>query len=128
MKKNVNILVVDDEEVVLQSIKKILKPNKKYTYHLEMYTSVYECMKQLHKNRYDLIITDLNMPGIDGLKFLEQIRTLNSRTPVIMITAYASLKTAFESQDKGAFGYIAKPYTNTEFRTIVHRALDYQND
>ena len=112
---------------VLHSIKKILKSNRTYTYHLDMFTCVYECLKQFHKNRYDLIITDLKMPGLDGLKFLEQIKTKCSRTPVIMITAYASLKTAFEAQDNGAFGYLAKPYTHEEFRTIVHRALDYRN-
>lgn len=128
MPARVNVLVVDDEEVVLQGVKKILKPDEQYIYHLDMVKSAVDGLQFLRKNRYDVIITDLMMPGMDGLQFLQRVKAVDPDVKIIMITGYATLETAMEAQERGAFGYIAKPYTNDEFRTIVKRALRYKHE
>lgn len=128
MATDVRILVVDDEDVVLQGIKKLLKPDDTYIYHPELVNSAVDGLQRVRANRYDLIVTDLMMPGMDGLKFLERVKTVDPKAKIVMITGYATLETAMEAQQKGAFGYIAKPYTNEEFRSIVRRALKFKEE
>ena len=128
MSTRVNILVVDDEEVILQGIKKLLKPDEDYIYQLDLVKSAVDGLQHIRQNRYDVIVTDLMMPGMDGLQFLQRVKAVDPNARIVMITGYATLETAMEAQAKGAFGYIAKPYTNEEFRSILKRALSFRED
>jgi glycine cleavage system H lipoate-binding protein len=76
----------------------------------------------LDREQYDVVVTDLMMPGIDGLEFIERIRETDSRSRIVMITGYATMRTALQALRKGAFEYIAKPFTKEELRSVVKNA------
>ena len=119
MAKQINILVVDDEQIVLDSVYKHLK---KEDYLITGVPSVTEALELLEKTEYDIILTDLMMPHIDGLEFLEMIKTRYPNLPVIMITGYATINTALKATQLGAFDYVAKPFSKTELLGVIKRA------
>ena len=73
---------------------------------------------------FDLLITDLRMPGADGLEVLRRVRELHPNLPVILMTAHASVQTAIEAMKQGAVDYVEKPFSNDELKALVKRALD----
>lgn len=73
-----------------------------------------------------LIISDINMPGLSGLEFAEKFRRVNSKVPVILITAFGSIETAIDSIRKGAYDYLVKPFKLDELSVTVDRALEFQ--
>ncbi len=115
------ILVVDDEEVVLSSVRKVLR---KDGYNIDTVKSADEALKLLKSSpSYDLVITDLMMPGMDGLAFLDHIRDMGTRVQTIMVTGYPTIETALRAKRLGAFEYITKPFTRQELRSVVVRAV-----
>lgn len=78
----------------------------------------------LGEENFDLLITDLRMPGVDGLEMLHRARATHPELPVILMTAHASVATAIEAMKEGAVDYVEKPFNNSELKTIVRRALD----
>jgi heterodisulfide reductase subunit C len=116
-----NILVVDDELVIRKSCERILAPEG---HDLDSVESGAEALKQIEKKKYDIVITDLKMPGIDGMKLLEAVKEQHQEVDVIMITGYASIDTAVQAMKLGAFDYIPKPFAPDELRAVTSRALD----
>ncbi|OGD18091.1 MAG: hypothetical protein A2W03_14575 [Candidatus Aminicenantes bacterium RBG_16_63_16] len=114
------ILVVDDEITVCKSIRKSIQSEN---YDVDMALSGEEALKKDRENPYDLIITDLMMPGISGLDLLRAVREHRPEAAVIMITGYPTIKTAVESVKLGAFDYLPKPFTPDDLRGIVARAF-----
>lgn len=123
MPKTVHLLVIDDEDVVLASIGKALKDTDEYAYQLDTARSADEGLKKAAAKRYDVILTDLMMPGLDGLEFLEALRRLDQSHKAIMITGYATMRVARDAIEKGACNFIAKPFTHEELRQVVREAL-----
>lgn len=119
------ILVVDDEEVILLSIRKVLK---KDDYMIDTVMEPGEAIDKLNSQKYDVIITDLMMPGMTGMELLDKIAEMNLPSRAIMITGYATMKTAMQAMQKGAFDYVAKPFTKNELRSVVLRAVRSQPD
>ena len=72
---------------------------------------------------YDLVISDLRMPGVDGLELLKELREVDPDVPFIFITAFASAPTAIEALKLGAFDYITKPFQVNDFKNLVREAL-----
>jgi glycine cleavage system H lipoate-binding protein len=72
----------------------------------------------------DIVLTDLMMPDIDGLEFMKMIAERNPQIPVIMITGYATINTALQATQLGAFDYVAKPFAKTELQGVVRRAAE----
>jgi len=115
-----NILVVDDEINVCKSIRQAILSKE---YEVDMALSGEEALKKDEDQKYDLVITDLMMPGISGLDLLKSLKKKRPEVKVIMITGYPTIKTAVKSVKTGAFDYIPKPFTPAELRGLVSRAF-----
>ena len=116
-----HILVVDDEEIVRQNIERILAS---LGYSVDSAQSGNEALELMHHEEYDLVITDMVMPGLDGLAFLEEIKRFAPETVVIIITGYGSVSSAVKVMQKGAFDYLIKPCERDELIFRVNKALD----
>jgi len=122
MAERVKVLVVDDEEIVLQSVRKVLKSDEEHEFVIDSVLSPDEGLRLLDAGKYDVVVTDLMMPGIDGLQLIDRVRQVDRDARIIMITGYATMRTALQALRKGAFDYIAKPFTKEELRTVVKNA------
>ena len=122
MDKKINILVVDDEQIIIDSIKKSLRNKENYSIYGEL--SVENALNSMESSDVDIVLTDLMMPDIDGLEFIEIVKVKYPKILMIMITGYATINTALQAMQIGAFDYIAKPFTREEIRNVVRRAAD----
>jgi len=104
----VMFLVVDDEAVIRDGIKRVLEGDN---FAVETCSSGRKAIEQLQKKDYGLVITDLKMPGMDGIEVLKAVKALQADIPVIMITGYASIDTAVDAMKNGAADYISKPFS-----------------
>ncbi|MCG6534618.1 MAG: response regulator, partial [Syntrophales bacterium LBB04] len=100
------ILVIDDDAVACEFLQETLL---RAGYEVESYTSAEEVFK-LDLSVYDLMISDIKMPVIDGLSFLRHVQDKWPEIPVILVTAYGSLVTTVEALRMGAWDYISKPF------------------
>jgi len=117
------ILVADDEKEILISCRKILQHAG-----FEVVTAAdgAEALELLKASRYDLFFVDLKMPGRDGMEILSAARLLDAGLTIIMFTAYATLETAVEAVKRGAFDYLAKPFTADHLLVVAERALRHR--
>jgi DNA-binding NtrC family response regulator len=115
------LLVIDDEEMALANLEHILK---KQGYDIVTSNTGPKGLELVRSGRFDIVITDLRMEKVDGMKILEESRRLNSSCEVIMITGYATVDSAIEAMKKGAYHYIAKPYRIEEVRRTVAEAFE----
>jgi CheY-like chemotaxis protein len=122
MSEQVKVLVVDDEEIVLQSVRKVLKPDEEHEFLVDTALSATDGLDLMSRTKYDIVVTDLMMPNVDGLEFTDRVRQLEPEARVIMITGYATMRTALQALRRGAFDYIAKPFTKEELRGVVKNA------
>jgi DNA-binding NtrC family response regulator len=118
---NPTILVVDDEMIVCESCKRILEEDG---YEVETALSGKEAFEKMRQHPFDIVITDLKMPGIDGMEVLKTFRKEYPDTIVIMITGFSTVETAVEAMKLGAFDYIPKPFTPDEVSIVVKKAVE----
>jgi DNA-binding NtrC family response regulator len=114
------ILVVDDEENVCQSVKKILG---RKGYDVSQALTVDDAVKLINDMSFDLVITDLMIPGTSGMELVQIIREKYPELDVIMITGYASIESAVKATKLGASAYLPKPFTPDELTKVTERAL-----
>jgi len=120
METKAKILVVDDEEKICRNVEKILA---KEDYDVSYALSADEALEKMAKESYSLLISDIVMPGMNGLEFLKLVKNQWPLTKVVMFTAYASIDTAMKAVRLGALDYIPKPFTPDELRLPVKLAL-----
>jgi DNA-binding NtrC family response regulator len=84
-------------------------------------------LKLLRENSIDLVVTDLKLPGMNGLEFLQAIKHQNAALPVVVMTAFGSVETAVEAMKAGASDYVLKPFSLAEMRMVIHKELDVHN-
>lgn len=117
------ILVVDDDERVLFVLRDILA-GLGSQYEVVTAQSGYEALDKARKKPFDLLITDLKMPGMDGVELTEAVRALSPSTVVIWITAYGSQETNAEAQRLGVYRCLDKPLEVAEIRRTALDALE----
>jgi len=115
-----NILVVDDESVIREGLTRILEGD---AFTVDAAKNGHAAIELLQQKEFDLIITDLKMPGMSGFEVLNAVKILQPDTPVIMITGFATVETAVEAMKSGTVDYIVKPFTPDQIREKVQLAL-----
>ncbi len=115
-----NILIIDDEDIVLKSCVRILKND---AYEIETVHSGEEGLKRVAEKEYDIVITDLKMPGLTGMDVLAELKKNYPEIMVIIFTGFATVENARDALKMGAFDYIPKPFTNEELKIVVENAV-----
>lgn len=118
---NERLLLVEDEETLCESLKRVLS---KEGYTVDTAGSAEAALEMMEKGTYDLLITDIILPGITGIELLKKIKEKLPEQTVVIITAYASLETAVEALRAGAYDYVVKPVMHEEIKEVVRKALD----
>jgi two-component system, response regulator, stage 0 sporulation protein F len=117
------ILVVDDEEGAQELFSIILTDEG---YDVSLATCGEEALALLKDHSFNLVITDIKMPKMDGLQLLQEIRKTGCKTDVIMVTAYGEVESYLKAMSLGAAEYINKPIRIKELKRIVHKVLTEQ--
>ena len=118
------ILIIDDEENITIIVKATLEDR----YDVATTTSALTAFKYLSKNTVDLIILDINMPQMNGIEALREIKKAHPEIIIIMLTAYASQTHISTAKMLGAYGFIEKPFNIDELREFVDRVLSQNID
>ena len=130
MNKKISLLIVDDEESVRDSL---------YNWFIEdgfaagCVESAGAALSMLENNHFDIILTDIKMPGMDGLELLKRIKTIRKETIVIIMTAFATVDTAVQALKDGAFDYVTKPFDPDDLSHLIRNAsrqimLSHENE
>lgn len=119
MEDPLQIVVVDDEPIVRKRLKPALE---KSGYVVEVYDDGSGLLERLKEKTFDIVVTDVRMEDVDGIRVLEEVLSHSARTKVIIITGYATVEVAREALSKGAFDFIAKPFKPNDLRMIIEKA------
>lgn len=114
------ILIVDDDALILQGLKRTLEERG---CQVEGFSNGHLAIERLQQTGFDLVVTDLKMPGISGMEVLASIRILQPSIPIIIITGYSTVETAVVAMKLGAVDYLPKPFAPDEFCVRIKKAL-----
>ena len=115
------VLVIDDESSILNTLQILLRGEG---FEVEVAQSGRDALDRLADIGPDIVLTDVRMPGVTGLEVLSAVREKDPETPVILMTAQASLQTAVQAVNQGAFYYLQKPFTNDDMIALLRRAAE----
>ena len=118
------ILIVEDEAKMRRLLELNLGEDGFTTFSAE---DAETGLKLLHQNPIDLVLTDLKLPGMNGLEFLQAVKRQNAALPVVVMTAFGSVETAVEAMKAGASDYVLKPFSLSEMRMVIRKELDVRN-
>ena len=116
--KKTQILILDDEPIVCKRLKPAFQ---KAGYEVETFIDSGSALVRIEQKRFDIVITDLKMEGVDGIRFLTRTKEIWPDTQVVVITGFATPDTAKESFRKGAYDFIAKPFKLSDILDTVRR-------
>lgn len=120
MSDNVSILVVDDEQIVIKSCERVLKSEG---YTINTAANGQEAINILQKKDYDLVITDLKMPEVDGIDLIKWLKSSKPQTGIVVITGYPSQETIKDALDLGIVDYLPKPFTPAILTDVTSKAV-----
>ena len=116
------ILVIDDELDMLMLLRMIIEDNTNY--EVETTNNPSEALKLLTEKDYNLVISDLKMPGMDGIELFDELSEIRPKVPVIIMTAYGSLETSEDAMKKGVADFITKPFRKDSILFTINRVLE----
>src|SRR5579885_1825851 len=116
-----NILIVEDE-AKMQRLLQLSLAEEGYT--TRSASDAEQGLRLLRQEKFDLVITDLKLPGMDGLEFLQAVKRTDARIPVILMTAFGTVETAVQAMKAGASDYVLKPFSLEEIKLIIQRELN----
>jgi DNA-binding NtrC family response regulator len=122
-KSKVKILVVDDEQGLCAGLQEALR---REGYVVDAATDAPAALKLTRERLYNLVISDMKMPGLSGLELLLQVRAHSRDTLFILMTAYGTVESAVEAMKQGAYDYLPKPIDMKRLRALVQKALEFQ--
>ena len=117
------VFVIDDDRFVLESVTALLR---EYGFTVHPFASGQDAVREFVLEPVDLVLTDINMPGMNGIELLEKIGFLDNETPVLLMTAYADFDIAVKAIQKGAFDFIIKPYSPPALLHAVEKGINYK--
>jgi DNA-binding NtrC family response regulator len=117
------ILIVDDEPDMLKLLSMILL--EKTRYEITTTNNPIEAIELVKQSGFDLVISDLKMPGLDGMEIIDAVKKVDEDIPVIIITAFASVESASEAIQKGGFDFITKPFRKEQILFTIDKALKW---
>jgi DNA-binding NtrC family response regulator len=123
IKPKARLLIVDDDPIVRDSLGQWFDSEG---YQVETVSSGREALSRAERDRWDLALLDIKMPGMDGMELQRRLREIDPEMPLIIMTGYASVETAVESLKNGAYDYITKPFDPDELVYLVRRALEHR--
>ncbi len=115
------VLIIDDDETVRDVLQSFLAGKG---FEVTLAVDGQSGIDYIKNSSFDIILTDLIMPGISGIEILKEISTLNIKTPVLVITAFGTVQTAVEAMKLGAFEYVTKPFNLDEIMIVINKALN----
>jgi DNA-binding NtrC family response regulator len=115
------LLIVEDEDTLRESLKRVFRHDG---YEVDSVNSSETALQVLQSRHYDLIITDIVLPGIDGIELVRRCRKQNPDIVLVVITAFASIDTAVHAIRAGAYEYLVKPVNHQEIKAVVKKALE----
>lgn len=118
------VLIVDDDPVILEVIGDILKKND---YEVVAAPNGAAGIRELERKYFDLVLTDLVMPDVDGMEVLHHVVSTSPKAICIILTGHGTIKSSVEAIKKGAFDYITKPITADELLVVIEKALKFRN-
>ncbi len=124
LSKTLNVLVVDDDPSIRNMLSIVLK---KENYNVYIAESGEKALENIRKNKIDMVISDIKMPGMSGIELLGRIKKIRKDIPVLMITAYTSTDDAIEAMKLGAEDYVSKPFNLEELKIVISKAFNKKN-
>ena len=118
------ILIIDDETDMLVMLEMLI--TDKTPHEVVATNNPFEIEELLSRNEFNLVITDLKMPMLDGIEVLELVKKNDPDIPVIVITAFGTLEAAEEAVHRGAYDFITKPFRKEQILVALERALEWQ--
>ena len=117
------ILVVDDEPVVRESLRDWFTNDG---FPVDMAADAHEALQKLQESSWDILLTDVKMPGMDGLELQQKVKQIDPDITVIIMTAYASVDSAMQAIKEGAYDYVTKPLDPDDLQQIIDRASEHR--
>jgi len=115
------VLIVDDEREITEILSDLFSDR----HECRMAGSAEEALERLRESEFELVVSDITMPGMSGLEMLPQVKSLSPQTVVVMISGMQTVESAIDALRLGAFDYLMKPFDLRQVEAVVKRALEH---